>query len=135
MDLRTVRHDEIRGLLVRHAWRPILWGELTGFAASDLLSIFHLGRHTGLLIVQSPDGERALGFRAGECVLGRSTCDERGVRDVCFGVLKDQAGSFVFLRGPLYALPADEGCDVQELLLDCMRRIDEESFAQGREAA
>ena len=61
--------------------------------------------------------------------------DEDGVREVCFGLLKEQAGSFVFLRGPIYALPETEGCDVQELLLDGLRRLDEESFPPAVEAA
>ncbi len=136
MDLRTVQLAEVRQLLTRHSFRPVLWGDLTGLAASDLLNIFHLGRRTGLLIVRSPIDERAIGFREGEAVLGRSTCDaEADVREVCFGLLREQAGSFVFLRGPIYALPDIEGCDVQELLLDGLRRLDEESFRPAVEAA
>ena len=40
----------------------------------------------------------------GDVVLARSTRGgERGPREICFALLKEQAGTFAFLRGPLYA--------------------------------
>jgi hypothetical protein len=136
MDLRTVQIAEVRQLLLRHLWKPALWGDLTGMTVAELLNVFHLGRRTGLLLVRSPLQERALGFREGEAVLAHSTsADESDLREICYGLLKEQAGSFVFLRGPGYALPAEEGVDIQEILLDGIRRLDEDSWPPAVEAA
>ena len=135
MDLRTVRIAEVRQLLVRHLWKPALWGDLTGMSVADLLHVFRLGRRTGLLVIRSPLEERALGFRDGEAVLGHSTCDgEPDVREICHGLLQEQAGGFVFLRGPAYALGDGEGVDLQEILLDGLRRLDEESWPPAEAA-
>src|SRR5262249_48341107 len=136
MDLRTVQIAEVRQLLVRHLWKPALWGDLSGMTVPELLNVFRLGRRTGLLLVRSPQEERALGFREGAAVLGHSTCSmESDLREICYGLLKEQAGSFVFLRGPGYALPAEEGVDIEEILLDGMRRLDEDSWPPVVEAA
>ena len=113
MDLRTVQLAEVRQLLLRHLWKPALWGDLSGMSVAELLNVFHLGKRTGLLLVRSPREERALGFREGEAVLGHSTCAaEPDLREICYGLLKEDAGSFVFLRGPGYALPVSEGVDL-----------------------
>ena len=136
MDLRTVQIAEVRQLLLRHLWKPALWGDLTGMTVPELLNVFRLGRRTGLLLVRSPLEERALGFREGEAVMGYSTCaSEPDLREICYGLIKEQAGSFVFLRGPGYALPDAEGVDLEELLLDGLRRLDEDSWPPAVEAA
>jgi hypothetical protein len=119
MDLRTVHIAEARELLLRHLWKPALWGDLAGLSVADLLGIAHFSRRTGLLLVLSGGHQWALGFREGEIVLARSTCgDGEDPREVCFGLLHQAAGSFVFLRGPLYAFRGVEACGVQEILLE-----------------
>lgn len=136
MDLRTIQLAEVRQLLLRHLWKPALWGDLTGMTVAELLNVFHLGRRTGLLLIRSPLDERALGFREGQAVLGHSTCaGEPDIREICYGLLKEQAGSFIFLRGPGYALGDGEGEDVEEILLDGLRRLDEASWPPAVEAA
>ena len=135
MDLRTVELVEVRELLLRHVWKPTLWGELSGMPFADILNLFHMSRRTGLLIVHSGSEERVLGFRDGEVVLARSTFPgERDPHDICFALLLEEAGSFVVLRGPLYAFHSTETCDVQEILLDSMRRVDEATWAASQAA-
>jgi hypothetical protein len=129
MDLRTVDIADVRELLLRHVWKPTLWGDLAGMPMADLLNIFHWSRRSGLLVVRTGDEQRVLGFREGEVVMARSTLgNETSARDVCFALLLQEAGSFVFLRGPLYAFRSIEACDVQEILLDGLRRVDEASW-------
>src|SRR4051812_8666280 len=126
MDLRTVQLDDIRALLLRHLWKPTLWGDLSGMPIADIFNMFHFSKRTGLLIVRCGADERALGFREGAVVLSRSTCaGEEDPRDVCFALLAQESGSFVFLRGPMYAFREIETCDTQEILLDGLRRADE----------
>jgi len=108
---------------------PVLWGELSGLPLPDLLSVLAHGRRTGLLLVRGRDGsERALGVVKGQVTWAASSHpSERDVREVAFGLVRLHHGDFTFLRAPDGALPEGAGASATELLLDGMRRLDEET--------
>jgi Domain of unknown function (DUF4388) len=108
---------------------PVLWGEISGLPLSDLLNVLSHGQRTGLLLVRGQDrSERALGVVRGNVTWAASSApEERDFREVAFGMVRLQNGQFTFLRAPEGALPAGEGASATELLLEGMRRLDEES--------
>jgi hypothetical protein len=108
---------------------PVLWGELSGLPIPDLLSVFSHGRRTGLLLVRGKDAsERALGVVTGQITWAASSLPaERDIREVAFGLCRLHHGQFTFLRTPDGLLPEGKGESATELLLEGMRRIDEET--------
>ena len=123
MDLRTVDIPEARELLLRHLWKPALWGDLSELSVADILNVADWSRRTGLLLVRAGHHQWALGFREGEVVLARSTRGaDQDPLEVCAELLQHRKGSFLFMRGPLYAFRGGQACDVQEILLHGMLR-------------
>jgi hypothetical protein len=112
---------------------PVLWGELSGLPLPDLLSVLAHGRQTGLLLVRGRDAsERALGVVKGQVTWAASSAtDERDIREVAFGLVRLHHGQFTFIRTPDGVLPEGEGESATELLLDGMRRLDEETRRAG----
>jgi hypothetical protein len=93
------------------------------------LTVLSHAQRTGLLLVRGQDAsERALGLVKGNVTWAASSAPaERDVREVAFGLVRLQGGQFTFLRAPEGAVPEGEGATATELLLDGLRRLDEES--------
>ena len=130
MDHRTFRLAAVHELVANgNPVEPVVWGELSGLPLPDLLTVLAHGRRTGLLLVRGKDAsERALGIERGEVTWAASSQPaERDVRDVAFGLVRLHHGQFTFLRAPEGVLPKAAGASATELLLDGMRRLDEET--------
>ncbi|MGE5049247.1 MAG: DUF4388 domain-containing protein [Deltaproteobacteria bacterium] len=110
-------------------FRPVLWGELSGMPLPDLLSALAHSRRTGLLLVRCREGsERALGVVRGLVTFSASSePSERDLRDVAYGLVRLHHGDFVFLSAAEGVLPEGGGASAQEVLLDGLRRLDEET--------
>ena len=110
-------------------FRPVLWGELSGMPLPDLLSVLAHGQRTGLLLVRCKEGsERALGVVRGDVTWAASSePEEHDVREVAFGLVRLHQGEFTFLRAAEGVLPEGRGASATELLLDGLRRLDEET--------
>ena len=132
MDHRTFHLAAVHELMGTGAgFAPVLWGELSGMPLPDLLSVLAHSQRTGLLLVRCKEGsERALGVVHGQVTWAASSePKERDVRDVAFGLVRLHNGQFTFLRAPEGVLPEGNGTSAQELLLDGLRRLDEETKA------
>ena len=131
MDHRTVQLARVRALFDAHpTWKPVLWGELGGMPAADLLNILAQGRKTGLLLVRTPTGEEhALAMQDG-CVHWAEPAAPRETTDA---LVRMPQGLFSFVRAPDMQLEG-EGTPIHGLLLDSLRRLDEETrdAAAGR---
>src|SRR5438128_6055244 len=123
-------HELVGG---RTGFTPVLWGELSGLPLPDLLSVLAHGRQTGLLLVRGRDAsERALGVVKGQVTWAASSAtDERDIREVAFGLVRLHRGQFTFISAPEGVLPEGEGESATELLLEGMRRLDEETRRAG----
>src|SRR3954463_9349177 len=112
----------------------------------ELLSGLSHSQRTRLLLVRCKQGrevarggirctqgsERPLGvFRGTIAWAASSVPDEREIRDVAFGLIRLHHGDFTFLRAPEGVFPEGEGSSAQELLLDALRRLDEETREPG----
>lgn len=119
-------HELVDGVA---GFTPVLWGELSGLPLSDLLNVLGHGQRTGLLLVRGQDAsERALGVVRGNVTwAASSSTEERDFREVAFGMVRLEDGQFTFLRAPDGVLPEAESASATELLLEGMRRLDEES--------
>lgn len=137
MDWRSFRLAAVHELIgPAEGWKPVLWGDLAGLPLPDLLSVLTHAKRTGLLLVRcSQDSERALAVVQGRITWSASSDPlEREIRDVCYGLVRLHGGLFTFLSAPELALPQGEGgASTQELLLDSVRRLDEET-APGKMA-
>lgn len=130
MDYRSFHLPAVHALVGDGArFRPVLWGELSGLPLPDLLSALAHSRRTGLLLVRCKEGsERALGVVRGLVTFSASSAPaERDLRDVAYGLVRLHHGEFTFLSAPEGALPEGGGASAQELLLDGLRRLDEET--------
>ena len=130
MDHRSFHLAAVHELIAsRRDFAPVLWGELSGLPLPDLLSVLAHGRRTGLLLVRGKDAsERALGVVKGQITwAASSTASEQDIREVAFGLCRLHHGEFTFLRTPDGVLPEGAGESATELLLEGMRRIDEET--------
>ena len=130
MDHRSFHLAAVHELLGSgNGFAPVVWGELSGLPLPDLLSVLAHGRRTGLLLVRGRDAsERALAVVKGQVTWAASSNPvEHDVREVAFGLVRLHHGEFVFLRAPEGALPDAAGASATELLLDGMRRLDEET--------
>jgi hypothetical protein len=123
VDHRSVQLPRVRALFGVHPeWRPVLWGDLSGMPAVDLLNILAQGRKSGLLLVRAPDGmEHALALQDG-CV---HWSDPGSQRDTVDAMVRLQQGAFSFVRATQLSLDGT-GTPVHELLLDSLRRLDEQ---------
>jgi len=133
VDHRTFHLAAVHELIGERAgFAPVLWGELSGMPLPDLLSVLAHSQRTGLLLVRAKEGsERALGVVRGQVTWAASSePGERDPRDVAYGLVRLHSGQFTFLRTPDGALPDTGGLSAQELLLDGLRRLDEESKAR-----
>ncbi len=131
MDYPSFHLPAVRALVGDGArFRPVLWGELSGMPLPDLLSALAHSRRTGLLLVRCKEGsERALGVVRGLVTFSASSdASERDVRDVAYGLVRLHHGEFTFLAAPEGILPEGSGASAQELLLDGLRRLDEEAL-------
>src|SRR5207302_3756315 len=99
---------------------PALAGDLAGIPASDLLSLLHQSRRTGILVASSGGIERCAVLIDGQVTWAASTspaeriaaADPRQSRDelwkeldrraieIVFGLLASESGTFAFLRAP-----------------------------------
>ncbi|TMB26545.1 MAG: hypothetical protein E6J62_20395 [Deltaproteobacteria bacterium] len=92
-------HPRIRELLQPDV-RAVLWGELASTHATEVFDIVAQGRKTGLLLISRDGIERIFGFHS--------------------------AGTFTFLSAPATAIPQSvRRQNVQEVVLDALRRLDE----------
>lgn len=130
MDHRSFHLPAVHALVGDGArFRPVLWGELSGMPLPDLLSALAHSRRTGLLLVRCREGsERALGVVRGLVTFSASSePSERDLRDVAYGLVRLHHGDFVFLSAAEGVLPEGGGASAQEVLLDGLRRLDEET--------
>jgi uncharacterized protein DUF4388 len=130
VDFRSFHLPAVQALLGEGAgFRAILWGDLSGMPLPDLLSTLAHSRRTGLLLVRCKEGsERALGVVRGLVTFSASSDPaERDLRDVAYGLVRLHHGEFTFLGAPEGVLPEGGGASAQELLLDGLRRLDEET--------
>jgi len=130
MDWRSFRLAAVHEMVgPAEGWKPVLWGDLSGFPLSDLLSVLAHAKRTGLLLVRcNLDSERALAIVQGRITWAASSDPaEPEIRDVCYGLVRLHGGLFTLLSAPEAALPQGEGASAQELLLDSIRRLDEET--------
>ena len=130
MDHRTFHLAAVQELIASGpGFVPVLWGDLSGLPLPDLLSVLAHGRRTGLLLVRGRDAsERALAVVKGQVTWAASSKPaEHDVREVAFGLVRLHHGDFTFLRAPDGVLPEGAGASATELLLEGMRRLDEET--------
>lgn len=130
MDHRTFHLAAVHELIGKgDGFVPVVWGDLSGLPLPDLLSVLAHGRRTGLLLVRGKDGsERALGVVKGQVTwAASSTPAEHDVWEIAFGLVRLHHGNFTLLRVPEGVLPQDAGASATELLLEGMRRLDEET--------
>ena len=130
MDHRSFRLAAVHELVGSgEGWKPVLWGDLSGLPLPDLLSVLSHARRTGLLLVRcGENSERALAVVDGRITWAASSeGSERDIRDVCYGLVRLHQGLFTMLSAPPGKLPAGDGVSTQELLLDGLRRLDEET--------
>ena len=134
MDHRSFHLAAVHELVAGgEGFTPVLWGEISGFPLPDLLSVLSHARRTGLLLVRGRDAsERALGVVKGQVTWAASSVtSERDVREVAFGLVRLHHGQFTFMRIPEGVLPEGAAESTTELLLEGMRRLDEETRAAG----
>ena len=135
---------------------PVLAGDLAAIPPSDLISLLHQSRRTGILLATSGGVERCAVLIEGQVTWVGSTSpterlvveqaegpaedlwkqlDEKAI-EIVFGLLAAESGTFTFLRPPEGArLPAVFALDTQAVLLDGLRRIDEVKFYRSRVTA
>ena len=123
-----VEHPRIRALLRSEA-QAVLWGDLASMHPTEVFDIVAHGRKTGLLFVSREGVERIFGFHEGDLVFGFSTApgEAEDAREAVLGLVRVAAGgSFTFLAAPASAIPqAVQRQNVQEVVLDALRRMDE----------
>jgi hypothetical protein len=109
--------------------QAVLWGDLASIHATEVFDIVAQGRKTGLLLMSRDGIERIFGFHEGDLVFGFSTAVDEGddARESVLGLVRAAgAGSFTFLSAPAKAIPqALRRQNVQEVVLDALRRLDE----------
>jgi hypothetical protein len=109
--------------------QAVLWGDLGSIHPTEVFDIVAQGRKTGLLLVNRDGIERVFGFHEGDLVFGFSTAlDEADdAREAVLGLVRVAgAGSFTFLSAPEKSIPqAIRRQNVQEVVLDALRRLDE----------
>ena len=135
---------------------PVLAGDLAAIPPSDLISLLHQSRRTGILLTSSGGVERCAVLIDGQVTWVGSTSpterlvveqvearaedlwkqlDEKAI-EIVFGLLAAESGTFTFLRPVDGArLPAVFALDTQAVLLDGLRRIDEVKFYRSRVTA
>jgi hypothetical protein len=115
--------------LLQPELQAVLWGNLGSIHPTEVFDIVAQGRKTGLLLVNRDGIERVFGFHEGDLVFGFSTAlDEADdAREAVLGLVRVAgAGSFTFLSAPAKAIPqAIRRQNVQEVVLDALRRLDE----------
>ena len=135
---------------------PALAGDLAEIPPSDLLSLLHQGRRSGILLASSHGIERCAVLIDGQVTWAASTSpaerievhgpdvpeeqlwkqlDEKAI-EIVFGLLAADTGTFTFLRAPAgVKLPAVFALDTQAVLLDGLRRLDEMQLYRSRVAS
>ena len=125
---------------------PALAGDLAEIPPSDLLSLLHQGRRTGILLASSNGVERCTVLIEGQVTWVASSSpaerlmvqkedastddlwkqlDEKAI-EVVYGLLAAESGTFTFFRAAAETrLPAVFALDTQAVLLDGLRRLDE----------
>lgn len=125
---------------------PVLAGDLAEIPPSDLLSLLHQGRRTGILLASSNGVERCTVLIDGQVTWVASSSpaerlmvqkedatnddlwkqlDEKAI-EVVYGLLAAESGTFTFFRAATdVRLPAVFALDTQAVLLDGLRRLDE----------
>ncbi len=131
---------------------PALAGDLREFPPSDLISLLHQGRRSGILLTSSGNVERCLVLVDGTVTWVSSSsptewpraamsaeADERAreldekALDIVCGLLTAGEGSFIFLRVPANVrLPQVFALDAQSALLEGLRRLDEMQLYRER---
>jgi hypothetical protein len=124
--------------------RALLAGDLAEMQPSDLLNFLHQGRRTGVLLARSDGVERAIVLLDGNVAWACSTSPAEKLKDmwrgsrqqiteIFLGLLVAQSGVFVFLRGvDKTAMPDRLALDMQAMLLDGLRRLDEMVLYRAR---
>jgi hypothetical protein len=136
---------------------PVLAGDVAGIPPSDVLSLLHQGRHTGVLFAATHGIERCAVLIDGQVTWAASTspAEQQAGRaaeastesdevwkpldakalEIVFGLLAAEEGSFAFFRAPPEArLPAVFALDTQAVLLEGLRRLDEVRLYRTRVA-
>jgi len=133
MEPPVFTHERVRALLSEHPTaKPMLWGTLPETPAPELLSFIALSRRSGLLLWRTGRVEGGLAFADGQVLLVRSGVQDEDARAMVVSLLRSEGGLFAFL-GDASLRGHDPGgrLDTRELLLDCLRLLDEESRATG----
>ena len=121
-------HPRIRELLQRDV-QAVLWGDLASIHTTEVFDIVAQGRKTGLLFVSRDGIERIFGFHEGDLVFGFSSAvgEAEDAREAVLGLVRVAgAGSFTFLCATANAIPQSmRRQNVQEVVLDALRRVDE----------
>ena len=124
----SAEHPRIRALLLPDV-QAVLWGNLASMHPTEVFDIVAHGRRTGLLFVSRDGIERIFGFHDGDLVFGFSTAHDEAddERKAVLGLVRvDGPGTFTFLCAPATAVPhATRRQNVQEVVLDALRRLDE----------
>ncbi len=131
---------------------PALAGDLAEVPPSDLLSLLHQGRRSGILLASSHQVERCVVLIDGQVTWAASTSpaermvvanlttgkdpwkqlDEKAI-EIVFGLLGSESGTFTFLRAAAgVKLPAVFALDTQAVLLDGLRVLDEMKLYRTR---
>lgn len=109
----------------------VMEGSIDFVGVPAVLEMLHANQLTGVCTLRAPDGSAGeIGFEDGE-IVGAATSDARGGLDAMCRMLSWRVGRFAFalarpVRGPSL------GYRFEGLMLDCMRRVDEESQAAAR---
>jgi hypothetical protein len=108
----------------------IIQGDLAEYAIPDLLQFLHASRKAGQLVLESRSAAPAgVFFAEGELV--HAYCPPRKGVPALYQLLSWQEGRFAFLKN---VAPAERTIfvDLQNLLLDGLRRLDEYRLIAGR---
>lgn len=109
-------------------FRLALSGDLAEIAVPDVVSLLSQGRRSGLLVTTMGGIERGMAFVEGDVLWARSEDAGEGEDPArtLDGLLRSAPGGrFDFFRAPDDFDPPGRRISTVELLLDCLRRLDE----------
>jgi len=100
-------------------------GRLDEVPPAELFQVFHMHRKTGMLSMKLDGGEATVSFREGGII--QASFGERESHEAIFAILAEKTGYYRFVTGlSAREMEADEIGDFMALLMEGIRRIDEE---------
>lgn len=102
-------------------------GTLQEMPQVELFQIFHMNAKTGVLTLELPQGEARISFREG-CIINATYAGEKNQEAIYRIIAEKRGGRFKFSAGlsPQEMKAAEIG-DFMKLLMDGIRRVDEEN--------